>query len=155
MRRALACGLVLSAVLIVACGSSGGHASGAPTAAQGVAFARCMRAHGLTGFPDPITGHSFQFNLPAGMNPASPAFKTAGRACRKLSPRPPGGGGGVPSSVQAAGLEHADCMRSHGVPNYPDPTYFHGRPTERPLSNYGIDDQSPAFLSAAKACGGE
>jgi len=46
-------------------------------------------------------------------------------------------------------------MGARGVPNYPDPTYQNGRATQEPLSSYGIDTQSPAFLSAAKACGGE
>lgn len=114
-----------------------------------------MRAHGLTDFPDPIAGHAMQFNLPTGLNPASPAFQAAGKACHNVIPRPAGGGGGVSASENAEALEHARCMRSGGVPNYPDPTYHGGRPTVEPLSNYGVDTESPAFLSAAKRCGGE
>jgi len=37
----------------------------------------------------------------------------------------------------------------------PDPAYRDGRPAEEHLSKYGINTRSPAFLSAAKACGGE
>jgi hypothetical protein len=44
-------------------------------------------------------------------------------------------------------------MRSHGVPDYPDPVFGHGgRVVERPLSFYGINADSPASLRAAKAC---
>jgi hypothetical protein len=111
-----------------------------------------MRAHGLRDFPDPIAGHAMQFNFGPGLNPASPAFKAAQTACQNLIPRPSGGGAGTSASDKAAALKQAHCMRSRGVPNYPDPTYHNGRPTVEPLSNYGIDTQSPAFQSAAKAC---
>lgn len=114
-----------------------------------------MRAHGLKDFPDPLPGHNMQFNLASGLNPASPAFQAARVACRNLVPAPTAGGGGTSAGDKAAALEHAQCMRSHGVPNYPDPTYHNGRPTVEPLSNGGIDTESPAFLSAAKTCGGE
>ncbi len=114
-----------------------------------------MRPHGLKDFPDPIAGHAKQFNVGPGLNPASPAFQAAGKACRNVIPRPAGGGGGVSASESAMALEHARCMRSKGVPNYPDPTYHGGRRTVEPLSNYGVDTESPAFLSAAKKCGGE
>jgi hypothetical protein len=32
-------------------------------------------------------------------------------------------------------------MPAHGVPNYPNATYKGGRPTEEPLSNFGINTQ--------------
>lgn len=114
-----------------------------------------MRAHGLKSFPDPIPGHAMQFDLPPGINPKSPAFRAAQKACHNLTPSPASGVGGVPAGVQAAALEHARCMRAHGVPNYPDPTYRNGRPTVEPPSDFGIDEQSPAFVQAAKTCGGE
>jgi hypothetical protein len=63
------------------------------------------------------------------------------------------GASGSPSSAAGTGsgdalaLKFADCMRSHGVPNFPDP----GRPVGGPGS--GINEHSPAFKSAEKACG--
>lgn len=147
----------LSAIAVTACGFSGGPSTGgAPTRSQGVALATCMRSHGISGFPDPIAGHGLQFNLSPGLNPRAPAFVAAQKACQNVAfAAHPGGGGGASAGQQAAALAHAQCMRSHGVPSYPDPTYKGGRPAVYPLSNYGIDEQSPAFLSAAKACGGE
>jgi hypothetical protein len=114
-----------------------------------------MRAHGVANFPDPTPGHLMQFNLASGLNPASPAFRSAHKACQSLIPHPTVGGGGTSASENAVALQHAQCMRSQGVPNYPDPTYKDGRPTVEPLSNYGVNTESPAFLSAAKTCGGE
>ena len=49
----------------------------------------------------------------------------------------------------------ASCMRSHGVPSYPDPTYDKGgRPNVPDLSSLGIDTRSPAFTTAGQACNG-
>ena len=47
---------------------------------QELAFARCMRAHGVPNFPDPSSS-SAQAGLPAGINPQSPAFRSAARVC--------------------------------------------------------------------------
>jgi hypothetical protein len=70
---------------------------------------------------------------------------------------PPAGdaGRGISASEQAAALHHAQCMRAHGVPDYPDPTYHLGRPTVQPLTVYGINPDSPAVRTAARACGGD
>lgn len=146
--------MTVSGLLVLAgCGSSTHTATGAgpPTRADGLRFAACMRSHGVTGFPDPNAGHFMQFDLPAGVSPQSPAFRAAERTCQHLIPAPSGGGGGPSASQKAAALAFARCMRTHGVPNYPDPTYHGGRPIVEPLP--GLDMQSPAFLSAAKACG--
>ena len=47
----------------------------------------------------------------------------------------------------AAALKYANCMRSNGVTNYPDPTI-----SGRPQSLNQIDPNSPAFLKAYAAC---
>jgi hypothetical protein len=44
-------------------------------------------------------------------------------------------------------------MRSHGVPNFPDPTFPHGGGVGIQLNGNGIDPNSPAFQAAQKACG--
>ncbi|MGO9899940.1 MAG: hypothetical protein ACLP0J_09650 [Solirubrobacteraceae bacterium] len=53
------------------------------------------------------------------------------------------------SNLEAAGISFADCMRSHGVPNFPDPSSAGGGVQ---FSGYGINSQSPAFRSAQSAC---
>jgi hypothetical protein len=50
---------------------------------------------------------------------------------------------------QAAGIKFADCMRSHGVPNFPDPGSGGGIQFN---AGSGIDPQSPAFRAAQNAC---
>lgn len=100
-----------------ACGGSGGSAipgyvNGAP--ATPLAFAQCMRAHGVPGFPDPSNG---QFNL-AGINQNSPQFVHAVGICGSS-----GGNTGASQQAQnvAQGLKFARCMRAHGVTDFADP----------------------------------
>jgi hypothetical protein len=70
--------------------------------AQGRKFAECMRAHGLTDFPDPQTagaGNGIGIKITAGagsdLEPNNPTFQTAQKACAKLMPKKgPGGPGG-------------------------------------------------------------
>jgi hypothetical protein len=51
------------------------------------------------------------------------------------------------SSSYSRNVKYADCMRSHGVPNFPDPL-----DGGFPLRTSGINMGSPAFVSAQKAC---
>ena len=49
--------------------------------------AQCMRAHGVPSFPDPTEsngGQAIGFHL-SGVDPSSPAFQAAEKACRSLS----------------------------------------------------------------------
>jgi hypothetical protein len=54
------------------------------------------------------------------------------------------------SSADVSGIKFADCMRSHGVSNFPDPGSGGGGVKISPSS--GINPQSPAFQSAQSAC---
>jgi hypothetical protein len=47
------------------------------------------------------------------------------------------------------GRKFSDCMRSHGVPDFPDPN---GQGVIQINSGMGIDPNSPAFTSARSAC---
>jgi hypothetical protein len=50
--------------------------------------ARCMRAHGVLGFPDPVfAGGQVTFPMPAGVNSHTPQFLRAETACRRLIPQ--------------------------------------------------------------------
>jgi hypothetical protein len=48
-------------------------------------------------------------------------------------------------------LKLAECMRSHGVPNYSDPTFPPGGGISRTVVP-GLNVQSPAVRRAAAAC---
>ena len=64
---------------------------------------------------------------------------------------PRGAAGSNPSQTEAAqeGLSFARCMRSHGVPNFPDPSASGGINFN---SVPGINASSPAFRTALTAC---
>jgi hypothetical protein len=72
----------------------GGRISAAQRAqavSQGLKFSRCMRSHGEPKFPDPNSQGELQGNSSSSMNPQSPQFQAAQRACQSLL-SPPGGG---------------------------------------------------------------
>ncbi len=83
---ALACGVALSA-----CGSSSKKSVADRGGNALIAFSRCMRANGVTNFPDPSGGGGLNI-AGTGINPQAPAFRSAQAACFKLMP------GGGPST---------------------------------------------------------
>lgn len=54
------------------------------------------------------------------------------------------------SNLAAQGIKFADCMRSHGVPNFPDPSGGGGGIHIQIGS--GVNPASPAFQQAQSAC---
>lgn len=140
----------------------------APDASLGLAFAKCIRSSGVPNFPDPNPGGGFLFPVRAGVNPASPAVRAARAKCQKLLPGggPPGPGSTTHPSAQTLArlVRIAQCMREHGISQFPDPR------TSVPSNVAGIDDitdfdgvillfpatlnlQAPAYKRALAACG--
>ena len=82
----------------------------------------------------------------------SPAFKSAQQDCAKLQPN-----GGHPQPLSAtqreAALRFSQCMRSHGISAFPDPSFSGARVQMEGNRGSGVDPQSPAFQAAQKACG--
>ncbi|MDQ6777403.1 MAG: hypothetical protein M3071_14560 [Actinomycetota bacterium] len=122
-------------------------------------FSRCMRQHGVTGFPDPVVrsspGHESVGIRITPVLTGSPQFKSAQKACQGIMPGP-GPGNGGPSAAQTAArvkglVAFAGCMRSHHVPTFPDPT-TQGQITPSMLTAAGIDLHAPAARAAAVAC---
>jgi hypothetical protein len=70
-----------------------------------------------------------------------------------------GASSGNNSANYQAALAYVDCMRSHGVANFPDPTsdgqidvdFAHGGKDGSPASA-GIDRNSPQYISADQTC---
>jgi hypothetical protein len=127
--------------------SQGGY-SGAPRppagmAADAVKFARCIRSHGVSDFPDPPS--SGQLTIPPD-DRNTPAFESASKACQSLMPGGAGGAGQRTDMSRAQQLQLAKCMRSHGVPNIPDPDASGGIPLA------GINPNSPAVKAALQKC---
>jgi hypothetical protein len=119
-----------------------------------------MRKNGVSNFPDPDSRGRINIEegreangKKVGLPLDSPQFKRAEQACRRLKPS-----GLTPTPQEQARareqmLKFAQCMRSHGVPKFPDPTFSPnggGKLTISPSS--GIDPASPQFRTAQKAC---
>jgi hypothetical protein len=129
--RALALlGVTGLALAASACGGSSGATPRGSTSASSsrdpVAWSACMRSHGVPNFPDP--GSTGQIRLDprklaeSGIDVDSPRFKRAARACLRLQPKGARATARQPTAAQQqAMLRFARCMRSHGVPNFPDP----------------------------------
>ena len=125
----------LTVVLLAACGgSSKPSISGSPSGSSGKAFTAsaaheypaCMRDHGVTNFPDPqVNGNHLTLQITPSII-ASPAFKSAQKACAYLLPAGAGQINGLSPAQQKARTEgllaFAACVRKHGFPNFPDPT---------------------------------
>ena len=155
--------IVLAAVglapAIAACGGSGSTsiASSNPQ----FALARCMRAHGASNFPDPTKGPGGEgFSITQSVGSSSldvdgipfsgPAFQSAEKVCKLF-----GGGSSPPpisESQKLAMIANARCIRRHGVPAFPDPTFPPGGGIESGGLGPGGSSRSPAVEHAAKAC---
>jgi hypothetical protein len=159
--------LAACSLLIAACGSSGDPGSSHAGFDAGLAFSRCMRAHGVPNFPDPSSGGGgfrIQIKVGSGIDPFSPSFRAAQAACHKLLPGGGPGAGHPSAQAKAQMLQISQCMRRHGIAGFPDPTTSPPSGPTRDSAVLGhdgvflvipntIDTQSPAFQQAATACG--
>jgi hypothetical protein len=156
-RRAPLAVATLLAVGLAACGSA--NNSGTTTnASSQLALAQCMRSHGVANFPDPNTGGGFSVNGSPdnstmtidGTTFGGPTFEAAVKTCQLF------GVGTAPPPLSASqkknALAFAQCMRTHGVPSFPDPTFPAGGGIAVKVPN-GLDRSSPTFTQARKACG--
>jgi hypothetical protein len=137
--------------------ATGGQATAAASA-ESVKFASCVRAHGVPNFPDSavtVTPHGgVEFRLTKGtVDPNSPQLRSALQACQSVIPHAAAGSGPSAHTVGQL-LKYAQCMRSHGVPNFPEPNsngqlfvQVTGGPANNPLN-----PNSPQFQAASKAC---
>ena len=157
MHRLLAftvAGLVGLALLVTACGGSSTSQAaqlGSTTPQTGaLAFARCMRSHGVPNYPDP-TSTGLVKESPQQLGVSSSQLQSASSKCNHLLPN--GGSGPSPARVQrvkALSLEFSQCVRRHGLRNFPDPA-SDGRIPDP--ATVGINQGSPKFEAANRACG--
>jgi hypothetical protein len=105
-----------------------------------------MRSHGVPTFPDPNSKGQVDASGVANLN--SPQYRKAQEVCRPLAPIGGGHstqGGSLAPQQEAQLLKFARCMRSHGVPKFPDPT-------SSGLSLSGVDPNTQQFQAAQQAC---
>jgi hypothetical protein len=142
----LAAGLVL---LAAACGGS--TAPPAATFSAPVAFARCMRSHRVPNWPDPSPSGVFDKTklTPRRLGAGPAQIRAAQTACDQLLAGGSGPSAARVQAMKAQGLRFARCIRSHGVPGFPDPG-ADGRIPDP--ASVGIDQGSPSFQAANDAC---
>jgi subtilase family serine protease len=107
------------AVLITGCGvvhmhfgSSGGSAPAGSAAYRAeLAYAQCMRAHGLPGFPNPNPSGGPSVHQQVNINPNSPAAE-ANDACKHLLPGDSTGTGATAPAPSPPGAVPTDCLAS-------------------------------------------
>ena len=120
--------LVVTALLTAACGGSTSTGAGGSSSTGGsslhqeeLAVAQCMRSHGVPNFPDPSANGGIPQTNPDSLGVSNSMYQSAVNACRHLAPdaTPPSQAPGQQMLSQL--VQFARCMRSHGVPNFPDP----------------------------------
>jgi hypothetical protein len=83
---------------------------------KAVKFAECMRGNGVPHFPDPDPKGDFNF----GVDVTVDVWTKAVDACKAL--KPPGALSAKRTpKQQSASLRFAQCVRDHGVKDFPDP----------------------------------
>jgi hypothetical protein len=159
------------AVLAAACGSSAPSVSsssgGSYTYVQLLALAQCMRSHGVPDFPDPTASGGYSLTSNGSIQGADGSVdlgdsqvQAAYGQCRHLLPDGPSFSQLQQTMQQEQQAEakalpelvkFSECMRGHGVPDYPDPTLA-GLGGSGNLKGSGINPGSPQFQAAVSAC---
>jgi hypothetical protein len=156
--RSLAALLGLS-LLVSACGGSpGSHVAQLSTGTtrnsppsrgsthdQALAYARCLRSHGVPLWPDPESSGSFDKSklTPHQLGVSSSQIGTAEKACRSLVPTY---SATQQPHVLALALKFSRCMRAHGAANFPDPE------SNGAIAIPHAMESSPAYLAALRLC---
>ena len=173
----IAIALVAIALLAAACGAgphpsgvaslgktksssavAGGVATTLPSGAsveqhfqKALKFSECMRSNGIPNFPDPNSTGGIDIGASSGIDPQSPQFQAAQKACRKyfpdqISPRP--------RSLSVR--RKPSSLRNACVPTctqLPRPSVRrNGAEFVRPVA--GVDPNSPKYQAATNKCNG-
>lgn len=150
--------MAAAALLTAACsgspsstGSGSSLSAGGSANSQALAYSRCVRSHGVPDFPDPDSnGQIPKEAVVRALRGVSESRATAAtNACANLNPS----GQGSPTLTaqeQQDYLRAADCMRSHGIANFPDPVFSSGS-VHFPITS-SIDTNSTRFTQAKQTC---
>jgi hypothetical protein len=150
--------LALAAVSLLAAGCGGGSSrsttAATSTARTTLAFAHCMRAHGVPGFPDPDSTGEIPKRQIERLGISKSQMRAAEMPCDHLIAS---GGLGPQQTPQqtrtrlADALAFARCVRARGFPSFPDPTN-QGQLTPEMVTAAGIDLHQRKLLDAGLAC---
>jgi hypothetical protein len=149
-------------------GSGGApNAGGSSSSPSAVAYSACMRSHRVPNFPDPTTNGQVPKADPQQLGVSTSQLQAAQRACQHLIP----GTGETAEQQQEtqcamagdcsqavvqqwmSGLRTlAQCLRSHGEPNWPDPIINSRGLPHYPYEEAGIDHHSSQVLAKVDEC---
>lgn len=144
--------VAVAGLCVAACGSgpstptAGSTSSTTPSNSQLVAYAHCMRAHGIPDFPDPVDGHFPKQQL-LQLGISATRMRSISADCDDLLPAGPPP---LTAQQQQDYVRAANCMRSQGVVGFPDPTFADGS-VNFPIPST-IDTNSPRFAQARQVC---
>lgn len=174
----LAAIIAMAGLALAACSSGGSpsssRAGGSPNASSSpsaVAYSTCIRSHGVPNFPDPGSGGQVPKADPQQLGVSNSQLQTAEQACQHLIPAT----GSTAEQQQETQCSMADncsqavvqqwmsglrtlaqCLRSHGEPNWPDPVISseggHQAGPHFPYEQAGIDHHSPQVLAKVQVC---
>jgi hypothetical protein len=149
------------ALALAACGSMSNTGTADVSQSAALTYVKCLREHGLSNFPAPRPDGRLP-NIPSDIDTAAPVFRSAQNACAKLEPGATAGSSSNGSRL-ASLLAAAQCMRRHGLANFPDPTATPppppppGVPTGNAVGGPGgylvLPPTSPAVTQTEAACG--
>jgi hypothetical protein len=132
--------------------SAGGASASSGSAPVGpLAFSQCMRARGITNFPDPNSSGAIPKETAQQLGVSDSQYRVAQNDCAHLLPD---SGGLSPAEIQQAWTgtrRFAQCMRSHGLSNWPDPADDGTGSPVFYLSNK-IDANAPQVVTEIYAC---
>lgn len=148
--------------------TGGAPAAGGSASPSAVAYSQCMRTHSVPNFPDPTGNGQVPKASAQQLGVSASRLQAAQRACQHLYPV--NGGSVLQQENQCyvagdcsaalvqlmlnAARRFSRCMRSDGVPNFPDPTNDQGRIVFN-ISAQGISDSmshSPQFTAKLNTC---
>jgi len=154
--------VIVSGLALAACGGSSTPKSSAATAAdKALSFSRCMREHGVKGFPNPeVSGGRVSLRVktggPSGLRVSPQTMEAAQNACKRFQPAEQSNLSPQEKVArQEAVLKFAKCMREHGIDVHASTAgggvqiQIHPGPGAA-----GPNPESPAFQDAQKACQG-
>ena len=161
LRLCTAALLALSALALAACGEDTPSAAGSADTQDKMRqaqlkFAACMREHGVD-MPDPSAeGGKQVFKVGGDSGISKEKFETAQKACEKYREEfRPELTEAQQQEFKEQALAHARCMREHGIPDFPDPTFdAEGGAKIRIQAGGGnLNPEDPKFKAAEEACG--
>jgi hypothetical protein len=122
---------------------------------QALAWVNCMRTQGEPNMPVPvIEGRNVSISTHPGdgVDPHSPRFAAAFKACRHLTGGKIGAvrGNTITPADQADYLKAVACMRSHGFPKFPEPVFQNNNVNFNTTTP--IDTNSPQYQRALATC---